>query len=161
MCSITPYTPFATLPHLSFEGATKKTRPILPANSLVYARVTSAHPSPPHQDPIIECFNPSTGKSEGLGPLKGGTTFEISLGLARRLLMSGEKGKVVLLEELAEKGVRFEIAVGRNGIVWVEGEGGDVKSTIAVGKALQECDKQGLSVDEQRVLAEKIARSLK
>src|SRR2546423_718358 len=40
--SLAPHTPQAILPQLSFEGATKKTRPQLKANDLVYARVTAA-----------------------------------------------------------------------------------------------------------------------
>jgi exosome complex component RRP40 len=41
-CALSPHTPHATLPQLAFEGATKKTRPMLQPGSVVYARITSA-----------------------------------------------------------------------------------------------------------------------
>ena len=120
-CSITPHTTFSQLPQLAFEGATKKTRPQLNSGSLIYARVLSASK---HTDPEIVCYNPSTGKSEGMGELKGGMVFDISMGMARRLLMAKQRedGGVAVLEEIAEK-VAFEIAVGRNGKVWVKSGG--------------------------------------
>lgn len=152
-CIITPYTPPATLPQLSFEGATKKTRPILAPGALIYARVSSASK---HMEPELECIHPSNGKGEGLGPLKGGMVFDISLGFARRLIM-GERGGVVVLEELGAK-IRFEVAVGRNGRVWVDS--GNIKTTIAVGEALQEADQKRLGVTEQKKMVEKTLRTL-
>ena len=55
-----------------------------------------------------------------MGELKGGMVFDISLGMARRLLTARQKedGGVVVLEEIAER-VPFELAVGRNGRGWV------------------------------------------
>ncbi|KAL8731697.1 MAG: hypothetical protein Q9181_004218 [Wetmoreana brouardii] len=155
-CSITPYTAFAQLPQLAFEGATKKTRPQLSAGSLIYARVLSASK---HLDPEIACYNPSTGKSEGMGELKGGMIFDVSLGMARRLLLhkQREEGKLVVLEEIAEQ-VAFEIAVGRNRKVWVKANG--VKETILVGKALQDTDRGALDLDEQRKLVKKLLRQI-
>ena len=84
-CAISPYTSFATLPQLAFEGASKKTRPVLHPGSLVYARVALANK---HMDPEIECVHPSTGKADGLGELKDGMIFNISLGMARKLMMT-------------------------------------------------------------------------
>ena len=103
------------------------------------------------------CYNPSTGKSEGLGELKGGMVFEISLGMARRLLMakSKEEGGLVVLEELAEQ-LAFEVAVGRNGKIWVNS--GGVRETLLVGRALQETDREGLKVEGQRKLVKKLLR---
>ncbi|OJD33942.1 exosome complex exonuclease rrp40 [Diplodia corticola] len=163
-CTITPYTPQATLPHLAFEGATKKTRPQLAPGALVYARVSAASK---HMEPELECVSATTGRSDGLGPLKGGMLFEISLGMARRLLMptgkkdagEGGPGKVIVLDELAER-VRFEIAVGRNGRVWVSSEEGGVKVVLAVGKALTETDEKGLGVEGQRDLVAKLLKGL-
>ncbi|KAL8689990.1 MAG: hypothetical protein Q9218_004464 [Villophora microphyllina] len=153
-CSITPYTSLALLPHLAFESASKKTRPQLPSGTLIYARVITASK---HQDPEIACFNPSTGKSEGMGELKGGMLFDVSLGMARRLLLSKskEEGGLVVLEEVGEQ-MAFEIAVGRNGKVWVKA--GGVRETLLVGRALQETDRDGLKVDEQRKLVKKLLR---
>ena len=58
--NLTEYTAPATLPQLSFEGATKKTRPQLASGALVYARVSLANK---HMDAEIECVSSSTGKS--------------------------------------------------------------------------------------------------
>lgn len=155
--SISDYTPNATLPHLSFEGATKKTRPQLASGALVYARVTLANK---HMDPELECVSSSTGKSEGLGPLTGGMLFSVSLAMARRLMLPrpAEQGNLVLLEELGGAGVPFEIAVGRNGKVWADSKA--VKTTLAIGRALQETDEKVLDVDEQKKLAKKVAREV-
>ncbi len=110
-------------------------------------------------DPEIICYNPSTEKSEGMGELVGGMVFEISLGMARRLLANRQKeeGGIIVLEGLAEK-VAFEIAVGRNGLVWVKAAG--VKETLAVGKALQETDREHLGLEPQEKLVRKLLREL-
>ncbi len=112
-----------------------------------------------HLDPEIVCYNPSTGKSEGMGELKGGMVFDVSLGMARRLLLSRQKedGGVVVLEEIAEK-VAFEIAVGRNGKVWVKSKG--VRETLLVGRALRETDRDGLGLQEQGKLVRKLLRQI-
>jgi exosome complex component RRP40 len=155
--SLSDYTPNATLPHLSFEGATKKTRPQLASGSLVYARVTLANK---HMDPELECVSATTGKNDGLGPLTGGMVFSVSLSMARRLMLPrpSEQGGLVLLEELGSQGLPFEIAVGRNGKVWVDS--GKVASTLAIGKALQQTDEKSLDVEEQKRLAKKVARNV-
>ncbi|KAH7126885.1 hypothetical protein B0J11DRAFT_288865 [Dendryphion nanum] len=152
-CYITPHTPLAALPNLAFEGATRKTRPQLPANSLVYARIAN-----PGKDSIPEltCVDPSTGKSEGLGPLKGGMVFKISLSMARRLL-AGKKGGVTVLEGLSEK-VGFEVAIGRNGVLWVDG--GSVKTTLLVGKAVQEVDELALGEKGQKKVVERVLKGI-
>ncbi|KAI4241846.1 MAG: hypothetical protein LQ352_007373 [Teloschistes flavicans] len=155
-CSLTPYTSLALLPHLAFESATKKTRPQLSSGGLIYARVISASK---FQDPEIACFNPSTGKSEGMGELKGGMVFEVSLGFARQLLLnkSREEGGLAVLEEVGDQ-FAFEIAVGRNGRVWVRAE--SVKETLLVGKALQETDREALEAGKQRKLVKKLSRQI-
>lgn len=152
-CTITPNTPPASLPHLAFEGATKKTRPQPPPSSLVYAKITNAGKE---SQPEITCVDPGTGKGEGLGPLKGGMVFRISAGMARRLL-AGKKGGVVVLQGLSEK-MGFEVAVGRNGVLWVDG--GSVKNTLAVGRAVQECDEGGLDEKGQRRVVERVLKKL-
>ena len=94
-----------------------------------------------------------------MGELKGGMVFDVSLGMARRLLMARQRedGGVVVLEGLAER-VGFEVAVGRNGRVWVRGEG--VRETLVVGQALQETDRGGLGVEEQGRLVRRLLRGL-
>jgi exosome complex component RRP40 len=152
-CCITPNTPTAALPHLAFEGASRKTRPQLPPNSIVYARIVNAGKESSAE---LTCVDASTGKSEGLGPLKGGMVFKISLGMARRLL-SGKKGAVTVLEGLSEK-MGFEVAIGRNGVLWVDG--GSVKNTLAVGRAVQEADDEALGEKGQRKLVERILKKM-
>ncbi|MCJ1349753.1 exosome non-catalytic core subunit rrp40 [Peltigera leucophlebia] len=144
-CAISPYTTFAQLPHLAFEGASKKTRPQLVAGSLIYARVTSASK---FMDPELVCVNPSTGKSEGMGELKGGMVFSLSLGMSRSLLAKKQtnEGGQLVLEEMAKK-LAFEVAIGRNGLVWVKADG--VRETLLVGRALQKADKASFGVEEK------------
>ncbi|KAK0387932.1 hypothetical protein NLU13_4177 [Sarocladium strictum] len=152
--TLTDYTAPALLPHLSFESATKKTRPILAAGALVYARVSLAHR---HMDAEIECVSSSTGKADGLGPLTGGMVFNVSLGMARRLMMPKGSGLVVL-EELGNAGLQFETATGRNGKFWVDSA--NTKTVIAVGRAIQETDEKRLGVEDQKKTVKKVIKEL-
>ncbi|KAK3943088.1 hypothetical protein QBC46DRAFT_378151 [Diplogelasinospora grovesii] len=156
--NLSPYTSNAILPHLAFEGASKKTRPQLAPGALVYARVSLANR---HMDPELECVSPATGKADGLGPLVGGTVFDVSLGLARRLLMarSREEGQVAVLDFLGDEGLAFETAIGRNGKVWVRSD--SIKTMIAVGRALQKTDEDDLSVDDQRKMVKWLIKSMR
>ncbi|KAL2132031.1 hypothetical protein VTI74DRAFT_4290 [Chaetomium olivicolor] len=162
LCSLSPFTPPATLPHLAFEGATKKTRPVLLPGQLVYARVSLANR---HMDPELECVNPATGKADGLGPITGpGCVFDVSLGFARRLLMarSREDGGIGVLEMLGGEeggGMAFETAVGRNGKVWVGSE--STRTVVIVGRALQETDRGRLGMEEQRRLVKRLVREMR
>jgi exosome complex component RRP40 len=74
--------------------------------------------------------------------------FKVSLGMARRMLAA--KGGIPLLETIGAK-VGFEVTVGRNGLVHVDA--GNVKTTLAVGQAIQEVDSAALGDDGQRKLA--------
>ena len=93
-----------------------------------------------------------------MGELKGGMVFDISLRMAKRLLMPKQKeeGGLLVLEEIAEK-LPFEIAVGRNRKVWVNS--GGVKEILLVGKALQETDRKGLDLEHQKKLVRKLFKS--
>jgi exosome complex component RRP40 len=82
--------------------------------------------------------------------------FSISTGMARRLL-SGRKGGVQILEGLSQR-VAFEVAIGRNGMLWVDG--GNVKTTLAVGQAVQEVDTEALGEKGQSKVAERVLRGL-
>ncbi|OJD15008.1 hypothetical protein AJ78_04693 [Emergomyces pasteurianus Ep9510] len=179
-CIITPHTPHAFLGQLAFEGATRKTRPLLKHGDLVYARVLSTGVGNAGGEVELTCVNPATGKSgpEGLGPLVGGMLFDVSTGFAERLMMRGgsEGGSgVVVLEELGRKLESqggFEVAVGKNGRVWVDcsaarkGGGGDadtakaVKTTVAVGRCLRETDEKDLGLAEQRKLIGRVLREV-
>ncbi|EEU47488.1 uncharacterized protein NECHADRAFT_35712 [Fusarium vanettenii 77-13-4] len=134
--TLSDYTAPALLPQLSFEGATKKTRPQLVPGALVYAR------------------------ADGLGPLTGGMLFNVSLGMARRLMMpkSVQEGRIAVLEELGAAGLQFETATGRNGKFWVDSE--STKTVIAVGRAVQETDEKRLDVEDQKKLVRKIIKEL-
>lgn len=156
--SLSPYTPPASLPHLAFESATKKTRPQLAPGALVYARVSLANR---HMDPELECVSPSTGKADGLGPLTGGMVFDVSPGFARRLLLarSRDEGGVEVLELLGAEGMAFETAVGRNGRVWVGSE--SVRAVAVVGRALRETDEGRLGGEEQRRLVKRLVREMR
>ena len=94
-----------------------------------------------------------------MGELKGGMVFDISLGMARRLLMSKQKesGGIAVLEEIAEK-FPFEIAVGRNGRIWVNS--GGVKEILIIGRAIQETDKERLDLSGQKKLLKKLLREI-
>lgn len=137
----------AFLPQLAFEGASKKTRPQLKPNDLVYARVVFAQKN---MEIELSCVNPSTGKAEpdGLGPLSGGMVFDVSTGLAERML---KRDGVEFLEELGTRiAGGFEICVGRNGRVWVDCPDAGVKGVIAVGRCLKEVDEGVLMAKEQK-----------
>jgi exosome complex component RRP40 len=147
----------AFLPHLSFEGATKKTRPQLKANDLVYAKVVFAQKN---MEVELSCVNPSTGKAEpdGLGALSGGMVFDVSVGLAERML---KKQGVSFLKELGERiQGGFEVAVGKNGRVWVDCPETGVKGVCAVGRCLQAVDEGLLQEKEQKKLVNRITHEL-
>ena len=97
-----------------------------------------------------------------MGPLKGGMLFDISPAFARRLMMGSDKGGkskggVVILEEVGEK-VRVEVAVGRNGKVWVDSE--SVGSTILIGRLLKMADAEDWGVEEQRKAVSKALKDV-
>ncbi|KAK1833101.1 hypothetical protein QBC39DRAFT_303382 [Podospora conica] len=152
--SLAPYTPPASLPHLAFESATKKTRPQLAPGALVYARVSLANR---HMDPELECVSATTGKADGLGPLTGGMAYDVSPGFARRLLSSA--GGVEVLELLGAEGLAFETAVGRNGRVWVGSE--SVRTVVVVGRALRETDEGRLGGEGQRRLVKRLVKEMR
>lgn len=85
--------------------------------------------------------------------------FAVSGGFARRLLMAKqrEEAALVLLEEVGAK-IPFEVAVGRNGLVWVNA--GDTKAVLLVGRALQEVDAEGLGIEEQQKLVRRMLRAM-
>jgi len=131
----------ASLDGLAFEGATKRNRPNLKVNSLVYARVSLAHKD---MEPELECFDAQTRKAEGFGELKGGFVVKCSLGMSRLLLDPNH----FLLPLL---GSRFplECAVGTNGRVWVDTK--STQNTIVVGRCIEAADPDGGCLGEADV----------
>ncbi|KAG4050367.1 hypothetical protein PC123_g14389 [Phytophthora cactorum] len=108
----------ATLGSLAFDGATKRNRPSLRLGSLVYARVSKTNPD---VEPEITCeAPPSVTKKDWMtglavyGELNDGYVFKTSIGLAKALLHEDCQVLASLGKKLA-----FEVAVGVNGVVWV------------------------------------------
>ena len=129
----------ATLSSLSFEGATKRNRPSFKPGQLLYARISDLNSS--LLDPVLSCqLGPHDAgiprrdwmTGEGCyGELKGGTAIRVSTGLARQLL----KPDNVVLSELSNLKLAFEVAVGANGLVWVHSTLPDY--TVAIVNAIQ------------------------
>lgn len=94
-----------------------------------------------------------------MGELNGGMVFDISLGMARRLLLARQRedGGVMVLGGLAEQ-ISFEVAIGRNGKIWVNSE--DMKYTLAVVRALQRTDNEGLGLQAQEILINTLLNNL-
>ncbi|KAJ5552178.1 hypothetical protein N7494_001556 [Penicillium frequentans] len=166
-CIVTPHTAHALLGQLS---------PQLKQGDLVYARVLSVGVGA-GAEVEITCVHPATGKAEpgGMGPLNGGMMFDISTGMATRLLRASSSSAdenegvdgLVVLSELGKKLESiggFELAVGRNGKVWVDcsnaGEN-EVKATIAIGQCLQGTDEHNLNPTDQKKLVTRTLKAMK
>lgn len=117
---------YANLDRLAFEGATKRHKPDLNSNDLVFAKLSLALKD---MEPELTCLEEGQ-KANGLGALSGGYVFSASLGLARRLL---EMPRCRVLATLG-KHFPFEVVVGVNGRVWVSSKG--IIDTIAIANAL-------------------------
>lgn len=125
----------ATLPALAFEGATKKNKPHLDIGSLVYCRITRASKD---MEAEASCIEPGSNKSwvggETLyGELKGGNVIQVSLGLARSLLVPN--GPV--LSTLGAR-IPFQSAVGVNGRVWIQAA--SIEHTVLLSVAIAKAD---------------------
>ncbi|KAI0260246.1 exosome complex exonuclease RRP40 [Gloeopeniophorella convolvens] len=131
----------ASLDGLAFEGASRRNRPNLKVNALVYARVSLAHKD---MDPELECFDAQTRKADGFGELKGGFLVRCSLKMSRNLL----DPNYFLLPLL---GSRFPLdaAVGMNGRVWISAK--EVKQTIAASRCIDAADPDGGCMDQAAV----------
>ncbi|KAG2237658.1 hypothetical protein INT48_004561 [Thamnidium elegans] len=138
----------ATLPILSFEGATKRNRPNLPLHSLVYCRVAMANPD---MEAELECVSPQTGKADGFGELTGGYVFKCSLGLCRRLLNPNTPILTLLGQYFP-----FETAVGMNGRVWINSE--EIKNTTLIANAI--LNSEYLSTEECKQMVEELVNKL-
>ncbi|TMW69382.1 hypothetical protein Poli38472_001538 [Pythium oligandrum] len=122
-----------TLGCLAFDGATKRNRPSLRVGSLVYARVLKTNPD---MEPELTCeASANMTKKDWMtglsvyGELTGGYVFKTSISLAKKLLQDDS----YVLQALA-KSIAFEIAVGLNGIVWVNSRA--TKHTTVVTNAI-------------------------
>ncbi|RLO04332.1 hypothetical protein DYB28_011657 [Aphanomyces astaci] len=141
---------FATLGMLAFDGASKRNRPNMQPGSLVYCRVVRAAKD---LDTCVTCEGTSvewsTGQSLTLptvapthlakkdwmtglaiyGELTGGYVFKASIGLAKSLVQD----ECAVLESLG-RAIPFELAVGVNGVVWLNSKSS--QDTILVANAI-------------------------
>ncbi|RHY55231.1 hypothetical protein DYB30_002581 [Aphanomyces astaci] len=145
-----PNRSFATLGMLAFDGASKRNRPNMQPGSLVYCRVVRAAKD---LDACVTCEGTSvewsTGQSLTLptvapthlakkdwmtglaiyGELTGGYVFKASIGLAKSLVQD----ECAVLESLG-RAIPFELAVGVNGVVWLNSKSS--QDTILVANAI-------------------------
>eukprot|EP00924_Labyrinthula_sp_SR-Ha-C_P007211 snap_masked-scaffold_8-processed-gene-12.41-mRNA-1 protein AED:0.58 eAED:0.58 QI:0/-1/0/1/-1/1/1/0/249 len=123
-----------TLSSLAFDGATKRSKPALKVGDLVYCRV---------EDIEFECkltceapegmIKKDWASGEALfGELKGGTVFEVGVGLSEWFLGKGEN----ILAKVGEK-INFEIVVGMNGLIWMKAD--NEKEMIVLRNVLLNC----------------------
>ncbi|OQS07022.1 exosome complex exonuclease RRP40 [Thraustotheca clavata] len=147
---------YATLGMLAFDGASKRNRPNLQPGSLVYCRVASANQN---LEPSLTCEAPShmTKKDwmTGLalyGELNGGYVLKTSIGLAKSLL----KDECVVLSALG-RAIPFEIAVGFNGIIWVNS--GTCQDTILITNAI--LNSEGLPEAQVEAMVDKLISEYK
>ena len=116
----------ATLSFLAFEGATKKNKPNIANGDVVYAKVMTASKDMESELVCVDAY----GKKAGLGELTGGGfLFTVPLHLVRRLL-SPESNLLKLLGQT----LKFEIAIGMNGRIWVRAP--MPKETICIANAI-------------------------
>ena len=166
----------ALLHVLSFEGATKRNRPQLEAGCLVYCRIIKSFGG--KMDPEVTCkvggggggvstFNKDDEENDDggasrkewltnegtYGPLTGGTSFRISLGLARQLLDPNN----VLLQALDASKIPFEIAVGVNGMVWVNAA--EAEYVVMVLNAVE--NSEVMSAEEVRGMVKRMVKDVK
>lgn len=169
----------ALLHVLSFEGATKRNRPYLDPGCLIYCRVVKGFGGG-RMDPEVSCKVGGSGNDTGkaiyndqeeehddggaarkdwmtnegtYGPLTGGTSFRISLGLARQLLLPNNAA----LAALDKSGVPFEIAIGVNGMVWVNSPAGEI--TIMILNAIK--NSEVMTEEEVRGMVKVMVKNVK
>lgn len=140
-----------TLDHLAFPNANRKNRPNLPVGALVYGRIVAAS-FIPGTEPEVVCLplgNSHTdkgvgggggggdaGSGAGYGPLEvgsgpgGGASHllkDVPLQHCRRLLHPEDATLGIIGERVA-----YEVVVGMNGRIWVQGETRVVVARVAV-----------------------------
>lgn len=89
-------------------------------------------------------------QASGFGVLKGGTILTCDTSLARQLT---SQPPPEMLSALGAK-FTFELAVGANGRIWVDGK--ESEDTIAVCLALEKIE--GRSGQEQRAIVDALAK---
>jgi exosome complex component RRP40 len=107
----------ALLQFYDFEGATKRNRPMLESNSLVYARVLTADK---HSQALLTCKSPTNPKSwftgeAQYGLIKAGLLIKTPVSTCQQLLSA--EGRE-FLNEVGQL-ISYELIVGYNGRVWL------------------------------------------
>ncbi|CAM8932993.1 unnamed protein product [Rhodiola kirilowii] len=134
----------AFLPVVAFEGRTRRNIPKYEVGTLLYVRVVKANTG---MNPELSCMD-ANGKASGFGILKDGYMFESLTGLSRVLLSS----PTCPVLDILRKKLSFEIAVGLNGRVWVNGP--SPSTVILVANAIM--NSEALSGAQQRIMVEKL-----
>ena len=163
----------ALLHVLAFEGATKRNRPQLEPGTLVYCRVVRGFGGG-RMDPEVSCRVGGGGGTRGAarpdddggaarkdwstsegtyGVLSGGTALRVPLGLARELLLP----RNAALDALDRSGIPFELAVGANGVVWVNGPA--PRAIVAVLNVIR--NSEVMSEEQVRGMVKVLARNVK
>ncbi|XP_058806163.1 exosome complex component RRP40 [Phymastichus coffea] len=139
----------ASLSYLAFEGASKRNRPDVQVGDIVYAKLLVASKD---MEPELVCVD-SFGKKGKLGVLNpNGMLFNCSLSLVRKIL----KPDCPLFKLLSDE-LKFELAVGMNGKIWIKSKS-SVQDTIAVANAILLAEYKPQS--ELPVLCNSIIKSL-
>jgi exosome complex component RRP40 len=125
----------AVLSAIAFEGATRRNKPNIDVGQVVYCRVAVANK---FMEVELCCTSPHfkkdwvTGESI-FGELKGGLTVPISLRMAHQMMDESNP----LLEIIGAK-IRFEVAIGVNGVLWINSD--DVRHTIIISNIVTKVD---------------------
>lgn len=138
----------ASLNNLHFEGATKRHKPNLRINDIVFAKLTVANKD---MEPEVTCVEENI-KQGPLGQLQGGYLFNVSLGLCRQLLKMPECKVISLLG----KHFKFEITVGMNGRVWINSK--RIIDTIAIANAI--VSSEFMEDDQILIMVQQLADSI-
>lgn len=139
----------ASLSYAAFEGASKRNRPDVQVGDLVYAKLLVASKDMESELVCVDSFG-KKGKLGVLSPM--GMYFTCSLSLARKILVKDCPLLRLLSEEL-----RYEIAVGMNGRIWIKSKA-SVEDTIAVANAILAAE--FTAANDLPILCKSIVKSL-
>jgi exosome complex component RRP40 len=144
----------AILPALAFEGATKRNKPALAVGSSVYCRIATASKD---MDIEASCIAPGSSQSWVSGEtlyseLKGGNIVTVSTALARALRNTSSAVLAAL-----ETYMRFEVAIGANGRVWVKSD--SIQNTIVLCLLIAKADE--MPVDKWQAHAKQVLDKFK
>ncbi|XP_070381062.1 exosome complex component RRP40 isoform X2 [Dermacentor albipictus] len=133
----------ATLSVFAFEGATKRNRPDVEVGDIVMAQVLMANRG---MEPELVCVD-SYGKKGILGVLRSPTGFliKVPINLINKLLAKD----CSLLQTLGKRS-QFEIALGHNGRIWVNGT--SLQCTLHICNAILAAENLSAQEIEERCL---------